>query len=193
MCIRDRSLAPVVMLTAFSQRELVERASEAGVMAYVAVSYTHLDVYKRQDLRWALALRADFVALSFVRSAADIEDVHAIMDEVGVRLPVIAKIEKPQAVDNLAEILEVFDGLMVARGDLDGRGQIGDGERLHHIGHHPGLAGPLDELTLGECGEHDDRCEALRADLLGRGDAVEDRHLDIQEHEVCLLYTSRCV
>ena len=47
-----------------------------------------------------------------------IEDVHAIMDEVGVRLPVIAKIEKPQAVENLPEILEVFDGLMVARGDL---------------------------------------------------------------------------
>ncbi len=84
----------------------------------VAVSVPALSEKDKADLRWALALRADMVALSFVRSAADIEDVHAIMDEVGVRLPVIAKIEKPQAVENLPEILEVFDGLMVARGDL---------------------------------------------------------------------------
>ncbi len=71
-----------------------------------------------EDLRWALRRGVDFIALSFVRSAADIVDVHAIMDEEGVRLPVIAKIEKPQAVDNLAEIVAAFDGLMVARGDL---------------------------------------------------------------------------
>jgi pyruvate kinase len=58
------------------------------------------------------------VALSFVRSAADVDDVHKIMDEMGVRLPVIAKIEKPQAVDNLEEIVRAFDGIMVARGDL---------------------------------------------------------------------------
>jgi pyruvate kinase len=61
---------------------------------------------------------ADFIALSFVRNAADIKDVHAIMDEVGFRVPVIAKIEKPQAVENLEEIVAAFDGIMVARGDL---------------------------------------------------------------------------
>ena len=70
------------------------------------------------DLRFALGLRVDMVALSFVRTAVDILRVHEIMDEVGVRLPVLAKIEKPQAVDNLEEIVEAFDGLMVARGDL---------------------------------------------------------------------------
>ena len=70
------------------------------------------------DLRWALQLRADMIALSFVRSAGDIDDVRRIMDEEGVRLPVIAKIEKPQAVANLEEIVRAFDGLMVARGDL---------------------------------------------------------------------------
>jgi pyruvate kinase len=70
------------------------------------------------DLRFALSLRADLVALSFVRSPADIEPVHAVMDEVGVRLPVLAKLEKPQAVSALDEVLEAFDGLMVARGDL---------------------------------------------------------------------------
>ena len=57
-------------------------------------------------------------ALSFVRSADDIKDVHAIMDEMGKRIPVIAKIEKPQAVEALEEIIEAFDGIMVARGDL---------------------------------------------------------------------------
>jgi pyruvate kinase len=58
------------------------------------------------------------IALSFVRDAKDIVRVHEIMDEEGVRLPVIAKIEKPQAVDNLTEIIDAFDGVMVARGDL---------------------------------------------------------------------------
>jgi pyruvate kinase len=71
-----------------------------------------------QDLRWALDLGADLIALSFVRAPQDVDRVRAIMDETGIRLPVIAKIEKPQAVSALPEILEAFDGLMVARGDL---------------------------------------------------------------------------
>jgi pyruvate kinase len=58
------------------------------------------------------------VALSFVRSAKDIELVHQVMDEEGRRVPVIAKIEKPQAVENLDEIIDTFDAFMVARGDL---------------------------------------------------------------------------
>jgi pyruvate kinase len=84
----------------------------------VAVSVPAMSDKDREDLRWALGLRADMIALSFVRSADDIKDVHAIMDEVGVRLPVIAKIEKPQAVENLVDIIRAFDGVMVARGDL---------------------------------------------------------------------------
>ncbi len=70
------------------------------------------------DLRWALHLTVDFIALSFVRSAEDAEAVRAIMREEGVMLPVIAKIEKPQAIDNLDEVIEAFDAFMVARGDL---------------------------------------------------------------------------
>lgn len=70
------------------------------------------------DLRWALHLTVDFIALSFVRNAKDAEDVRAIMREEGVFLPVIAKIEKPQAIDNLDEVVKAFDGFMVARGDL---------------------------------------------------------------------------
>src|SRR6185312_13408852 len=89
----------------------------------VAVSVPAMSEKDIADLRWALGennvgLRADMIALSFVRSAKDIEDVHAVMDEIGVRLPVIAKVEKPQAVDNLDEIVDAFDAIMVARGDL---------------------------------------------------------------------------
>ena len=84
----------------------------------VAVSVPALSEKDQDDLRWGLRAGADFIALSFVRNAADIKDVHRIMDEEGIRRPVIAKIEKPQAVENLAEIVEVFDGIMVARGDL---------------------------------------------------------------------------
>ena len=84
----------------------------------VAVSVPALSDKDMDDLRWGLRAGADFIALSFVRSAADIVDVHRIMDEVGIRVPVIAKIEKPQAVENLQEIVDAFDGIMVARGDL---------------------------------------------------------------------------
>src|SRR3954451_2072391 len=84
----------------------------------VAVSVPALSEKDIEDLRWALHLRADLVALSFVRDAKDVEDVRAVMDAEGVRLPVIAKLEKPQAVDNLEEVVDAFDGLMVARGDL---------------------------------------------------------------------------
>jgi pyruvate kinase len=84
----------------------------------VAVSVPALTEKDEADLRFALTLRADLVALSFVRSPADIEPVHAIMDEAGARLPVIAKLEKPQAVEVLEDVVEAFDGVMVARGDL---------------------------------------------------------------------------
>lgn len=83
-----------------------------------AVSVPALSEKDIEDLRWGLRIGADMIALSFVRSAADVDDVHRIMAEEGVRLPVIAKVEKPQAVENLAEIVDAFDGVMVARGDL---------------------------------------------------------------------------
>lgn len=84
----------------------------------VSVNVPALSAKDEEDLRWALRLGVDLVALSFVRTPADIGDVHRIMDEVGVRVPVLAKIEKPQAVENLEEIVHAFDGIMVARGDL---------------------------------------------------------------------------
>jgi pyruvate kinase len=84
----------------------------------VAVSVPALSEKDVGDLRFALRLGIDMVALSFVRSPEDVKLVHDIMDEVGRRVPVIAKIEKPEAVQRLEAIVHAFDGLMVARGDL---------------------------------------------------------------------------
>lgn len=84
----------------------------------VAVNVPALSEKDEADLRWGLRAGADLIALSFVRDAKDVERVHAIMAEEGRPIPVIAKIEKPQAVDNLEEIIDAFDGIMVARGDL---------------------------------------------------------------------------
>jgi pyruvate kinase len=84
----------------------------------VAVNVPALSDKDEVDLRWALRLGADMIALSFVRDASDIVRVHEIMKEEGRFLPVIAKIEKPQAVAALEEIIDAFDGIMVARGDL---------------------------------------------------------------------------
>ncbi len=84
----------------------------------VAVSVPALSEKDADDLRWGLRTGVDLVALSFVRSAEDVEPVREIMAEVGISVPIIAKIEKPQAVENLEEIVDAFDGIMVARGDL---------------------------------------------------------------------------
>jgi pyruvate kinase len=83
------------------------------------VSVPALSAKDVADLEFALGLRVDLVALSFVRSPVDIELVHRVMDVVpGGRLPVIAKLEKPEAVDNLEAVVLAFDGVLVARGDL---------------------------------------------------------------------------
>ena len=70
------------------------------------------------DLEAALSLDVDFVALSFVRSAADVRDLRKLIDDAGSTARVIAKIEKAEAVDKLDDILAEADGVMVARGDL---------------------------------------------------------------------------
>ncbi len=84
----------------------------------VAVNVPALSEKDEDDLRWGLKLGADLIALSFVRNAEDIVRVHEIMAEEGRKVPVIAKIEKPQAVDHLEAIVDAFDAIMVARGDL---------------------------------------------------------------------------
>ena len=115
-----------VEVTSVSGARVVTRVIDGGVVSNhkglnlpgVMVSVPALSEKDAEDLRWALKLRADWIALSFVRTAADVDDVRQIMEEEGVRLPVIAKVEKPQAVDNLLDVVRAFDGIMVARGDL---------------------------------------------------------------------------
>ena len=84
----------------------------------VAVSVPAMSDKDEEDLRFALRMGCDVIALSFVRSPDDIKLVHQIMSEEGVTRPVIAKVEKPEAVDHLEAIVLAFDGVMVARGDL---------------------------------------------------------------------------
>ncbi len=84
----------------------------------VEVSVPAMSDKDAEDLEFALRLGVDYVALSFVRHAEDVKLVHRVMDAVGIRRPVIAKIEKPEAVERLEDIVLAFDGVMVARGDL---------------------------------------------------------------------------
>lgn len=84
----------------------------------VQVSAPSLTEKDERDLRFGLAMGVDFVALSFVRRAADVERAKQVIRQEGFSTPLIAKLEKPQAIEHLEEILDVADGVMVARGDL---------------------------------------------------------------------------
>lgn len=116
----------LVRVTAVEGPRVVTRVEVAGPVSNnkglnlpgVAVSVPAMSDKDETDLRWALRLGADIIALSFVRSAVDYDDVRRIMEEEGRVVPVVAKVEKPQAVENLVEIVDAFDGIMVARGDL---------------------------------------------------------------------------
>jgi len=84
----------------------------------VKVSSPSLTDKDRNDLLFGIQQKVDFVALSFVRTADDVKKVQALIKSLKADIPVIAKIEKPEAVDNFDEILSVAQGIMVARGDL---------------------------------------------------------------------------
>ncbi len=95
----------------------------------VNISVPALSEKDISDMKFALNLGVDLIAMSFVRHPDDVRLGHKVMDEVGVRRPIIAKVEKPEAVARLEEIVRAFDGVMVARGDL-------------------GVEMPLDEVPL---------------------------------------------
>jgi pyruvate kinase len=84
----------------------------------ITVSAPALTEKDETDLRWALRAGVDMVAMSFVRSPDDAALARKIMNDMGRHVPLIAKIEKPEAVRFLPEIVDAFDGVMVARGDL---------------------------------------------------------------------------
>jgi len=83
-----------------------------------SLSIPPLSSKDKEDLAVALEEDVDWVGLSFVRNPSDIRQIHKLIEEAGAHTRVIAKIEKPQALENLNEIIEVSDAIMVARGDL---------------------------------------------------------------------------
>jgi pyruvate kinase len=84
----------------------------------VDVSAPSLTEKDKRDVNFGIKNAVDFFALSFVRRAEDLKQIKAMMARQGAKIPVIAKIEKPEAVANIDAILEAADGIMVARGDL---------------------------------------------------------------------------
>jgi pyruvate kinase len=96
-----------------------ELKSKKGVnFPHTKTTIESLTTKDRQDLEFAINNRANWIALSFVRKAEDVLEVKRVFGEAWLHLKVISKIEKPEAIENLDSILEVSDGIMVARGDL---------------------------------------------------------------------------
>lgn len=106
--------------------EVVTRVRTPGVLKNnkginlpdVAVSAPAVTEKDRSDLAFGVQVGVDYVALSFVRSPEDVKLARGLVTAVGQSIPIIAKIEKPQAIDRLDEIIREADGIMVARGDL---------------------------------------------------------------------------
>ena len=94
-------------------------ASGKGVnLPHTELALSALTEKDRHDVRWIAERGLDYVAMSFVRSAADVQELRGLLGEASCGASVIAKIEKPEALDRIGDVLEAADGVMVARGDL---------------------------------------------------------------------------
>ena len=106
--------------------DIVTRVINGGVLGErkginlpgISLPIPSLTEKDHDDLKWAAQQHVDYIALSFVRSGADCVEAKKLMDAAGIRAPLIAKIEKAEAVAHLDEIIAAADGVMVARGDL---------------------------------------------------------------------------
>jgi pyruvate kinase len=124
LLLDDGSIALVVEST--SDTEVVCRVVDGGLLGErkginlpgVALPIDSLTEKDVEDLKWAVGQNADYIALSFVRRASDCERAKQLIADAGGRAPLIAKIEKAEAIDHLDEIIAAADGVMVARGDL---------------------------------------------------------------------------
>ena len=109
-----------------TEREIRCRVENDGVMKDkkgvnvpgVSLSMPYMNQRDREDILFGIRQGFDFIAASFVRSAADIREIRHILDKNHSRIRIIAKIENQEGVSNLADILSVADGIMVARGDM---------------------------------------------------------------------------
>jgi pyruvate kinase len=124
LLLDDGAIALVVESTTDS--EVICRVVDGGLLGErkginlpgVALPIDSLTEKDIEDLKWAVAQDADYIALSFVRRASDCERAKQLINEAGGRAPLIAKIEKAEAIDHLDDIIAAADGVMVARGDL---------------------------------------------------------------------------
>ena len=124
MLLDDGALALIV--ESATETDVICRVIDGGLLSErkginlpgVALPIDSLTEKDIVDLKWAVQQNVDYIALSFVRSASDCERAKKMINDAGGRAPLIAKIEKAEAIDHLDEIIDAADGLMVARGDL---------------------------------------------------------------------------
>jgi pyruvate kinase len=124
LLLDDGALSLIVEST--TDTDVISRVIDGGLLAErkginlpgVALPIDSLTEKDIVDLKWAVQQQADYIALSFVRTANDCERAKNLIAEAGGRAPLIAKIEKAEAIDHLDEIIAAADGIMVARGDL---------------------------------------------------------------------------
>ena len=124
LLLDDGALSLIVEST--TDTEVICRVIDGGLLGErkginlpgVALPIDSLTEKDLEDLKWAVGQNADYIALSFVRRASDCERAKQLISEAGGRAPLIAKIEKAEAIDHLDEIIAASDGVMVARGDL---------------------------------------------------------------------------
>src|SRR5690349_7433415 len=124
LLLDDGALSLIVEST--TDTDVVCRVIDGGLLAErkginlpgVALPIDSLTEKDIIDLKWAVEQNADYIALSFVRRASDCEHAKKLISEAGGHAPLIAKIEKAEAIDHLDEIIAAADGIMVARGDL---------------------------------------------------------------------------
>ncbi len=124
MLLDDGALSLIV--ESVDDTDVVCRVIDGGLLAErkginlpgVALPIDSLTEKDIVDLKWAVEQNADYIALSFVRRASDCEHAKKLINEAGGHAPLIAKIEKAEAIDHLDEIIAAADGIMVARGDL---------------------------------------------------------------------------
>ncbi len=124
LLLDDGAIALVVEST--TDNDVICRVVDGGLLGErkginlpgVALPIDSLTEKDVEDLKWAVGQNVDYIALSFVRRASDCERAKQLISEAGGRAPLIAKIEKAEAIEHLDEIIAASDGVMVARGDL---------------------------------------------------------------------------